>query len=162
MATFTDKQNRQWRVELDAPTIEEILQKHQVNLVNLEADPLIKLRNDPMTLVSVVYMICQEQIETLGLTPRDFAKSLPTPPDPILDAVRDSIIGFFPTGRASHVQEVLAKYDEMNGKTDELTIAKMTQILKDPKTSQRLSSRLDKEMEKVFNEMFPLHSEPGT
>ena len=162
MATFTDKNNQEWRVELDAPLVEEVKAKHQVELTNLENDPLIKLRNDPMILVAVIYVLCQEQIEASNLSPNEFAKRLPSPPDPMLEAVAEAIVNFFPSGRHSHVREVLTKFGEMGETADKLATAKMTAILNDPNTKKRLERRADTEFEKAMEEMFPLGSAPGT
>lgn len=164
MASFKGRGEKpiEWRVELDAPTIEEIEEKHSINLVNLEADPLIKLRNDPMKLVAVIYLICQEQIEKQGLDSKQFARQLPSPPDPMLDAVREAIIGFFPSGRASHVREVLTGYDEMGTKTDELMLAKMKKVLSDPETIERLRTMGEEECDRAIDDLFQMNSAHGT
>ena len=161
MSTLKDKKGREWRIELDAPLIEEVQEKHGINLVNLDGDPMIKLRNDPMKLVPVLYLICQQQIKELGLNPSEFGGSLPHV-DYQLAAVREAIVSFFPSGRASHVAEVLTKYEEMNAKTDELAIAKMRKVMNDPKTMERLQGKANTEFDRAMREMFPLSSELGT
>ena len=143
MATFKGRTGTEWRIELDAPTIEEIKQDHGVNLVNLEKDPLGSLRSDPMLLATVISALCREQREAMDLTPVQFGKQLPNPPDEMLDALRDAVIGFFPSGRASHVREVLMKFDQMSDKTDQITTAKMQQVMDDPKVMQTLSTKAD-------------------
>ena len=72
MAIFKDNQNREWKVELDAPLVEEVSELHQIQLTNLENDPLLKMRNDPLVAVAVLYVLCREQIEERGLSPKDF------------------------------------------------------------------------------------------
>lgn len=161
MATFKDRTGRDWTVELDAPLIEEVISKHQINLASLEKDPLIQLRNDPMKLVAVIYVLCQDQIATANLEPMQFAKRLPSPPDPMIDAVREAIIGFFPTGRASHVREVLTRFDEMNEKTDELSVAKMKELLADPSVAKRLEEKATREIAAALDQAFPLSGIPG-
>jgi len=150
MASFKGRDGSEWRVELDAPTIEEIKADHGVNLVNLETDPLGPLRNDPMMLVTVISALCREQIDAKKLTPREFAKQLPSPPDAMLDAVRDAVISFFPSGRASHIREVLEKFGQMNEKTDQLTTAKMDQVLNNPKVMAALDTKADEAIEKAI------------
>lgn len=143
MPSFKDRKGNEWRVELDAPTIEEIRAEHGVDLVGLDKDPLGPLRNDPMKLVTVVAALCREQITAKGLSPVEFARLLPAPPDPMLDAVRDAVIGFFPSGRSSHIREVLTKFDQMAGKTDELAQLKMQQVMDDPRVMKELNTRAD-------------------
>jgi hypothetical protein len=144
MATFKGRTGTEWRVELDAPTIEEIKQDHGANLVNLDKDPLGSLRNDPMLLVTVISALCREQIDAKQMSPVQFAKQLPSPPDAMLDALRDAVVNFFPSGRASHVREVLSKFDQMSEKTDQLATAKMQQVMDDPKVMQTLDAEADR------------------
>ena len=150
MASFNDRQNREWSIILDGPTVEDVEAKHGVSLANLEKDPLQKLRSDPMKLAAVIYLLCQDQIEKLNLSPTDFGKSLPVPPDPMLTAVEEAIVNFFPSGRASHVREVLTSYSQMGSKTDELIVAKMEKILTDKTVMDRLSDQADVEIERAL------------
>ena len=115
-----------------------------------------------MILVAILYLICEDEIAERGLSPEEFAKSLPSPPDPMLEAVADAIVNFYPTGRHSHVREVLTKFQEMSEVTDSIARTKMGQILADPNTAKRLNNRADKEFDRVMEEMFPLNSVAGT
>ena len=153
MATFKGRNGIEWRVELDAPTIEEIKAEHGVNLVNLENDPLGPLRHDPMLLVTVISALCREQIDAKSLSPKEFAKQLPAPPDPMLDALRDAVISFFPSGRSSHVQEVLEKFGQMSEKTDQLITAKMDQVLQNPKVIATLGTKADEAINKAIESL---------
>lgn len=152
MGTFKDRNETEWKVELDALLIEEVRRKHNLDLVNLEKDPLLTLRNDPMTLVAVVYILCDEQIQAKQLKPEEFAKRLPHV-DQLLAAVKDAVVDFFPSGRASHVREVLTKFEQMNDKTDEIAREKMQQILQDQKTMQTLNNYADAEIEKALADL---------
>lgn len=152
MGTFRDKTGADWKVDLDALLIEEVREKHNLDLANLEKDPLLTLRNDPMTLVAVVYILCEDQVKERNLDPKSFAKQLPHV-DQMLGAIKDAIVDFFPTGRASHVREVLTKFEEMNAKTDEIALAKMLQILQDKRTTETLSSKADEEIQKALDNL---------
>jgi len=153
MAGFTDRKGNQWRVELDAPTISEIRDEHGVNLVGFEADPLGPLRNDPMKLVTVIAAICQQQISEKALSPIEFARLLPSPPDSMLEAVRDAVIGFFPSGQASHRLEVLAKFEQMASKTNDLATVKMQQILDDPEVMKTLDDKANRVIKQAIQKM---------
>lgn len=162
MATFKDKTGVEWQVSLDAPIVEEVKEKHGIELTNLDRDPLLKLRNDPMVLVAVVYLICQYQIEERGISAKDFGRSLPSPPDEMMEAVKESIVNFSHSGRASHIREALTKYEEMSQKTDELAMAKMSQVMENPDTMKALDRKIDQDIKKAVAEMFRDDSEPGT
>ena len=153
MSSFKDKTGQEWTVSLDPVIADEIKQKHQIEIVNLEKDPMLKLRVDPMNLVAVMYLICQEQIQARSLTPEKFAKLLPFPPDSMLTAIEEAIVNFFPTGRHSHVQEVLASYANMGQKTDALTTAKMRSVMDNPQTMKLLSAKADREIETAIKNL---------
>lgn len=159
MPVFTDKSGHEWRVDLDPVIADEIKQDHGIQIANLELDPMQKLRNDTGILCSVMLVICRDQIESLSLTREQFLKRLPFPPDSMLSAIEESIVCFFPTGRHSHAQEVLASFAHMASKTDALTIAKMQGLTNNPQTMQMLSDRADREIEKAVREMSVI---PGT
>lgn len=150
MASFQDKKNQAWQVNLDPLIADEIRQDHGIEIVNLNQDPMVKLRSDPMTLVSVMLVICREEREARNLTREQFLKLLPFPSDQMLTAVEEAIVSFFPTGRASHVREVLASYAGMGVKTDELTTAKMQAVMADPRTMAAINQKADQEIEKAM------------
>ena len=158
MPSFKDKTEREWNVQLDAPLVEEVEEKHGILLTNLENDPLVMLRNDPMKLVAVIYILCQEKIEELGLTPKQFAKQLPSPSDPMLHAIRDAIVDFFPAGHASSVREVLTELENVEAKTTEVLIREMKENSFTPEIAQRLTTKAKNLRKKLLEENFPLDS----
>jgi len=143
MATFKDRKGREWLLQLDAPTVEEIRDEHGVNLVDLSSDPLLPLRNDPLLLVTVVAVICREQREERKLSRPEFGKALPSPPDVMLNALREAVIGFFPSGRASHLREVFAKFDRMAETTEAISLQKMEAALTDNRVLKMLNDKAD-------------------
>ena len=169
MAILTDRKERNWTIELDALLVEDVEKKWKVKLTSLENDPLRFLRDDPMCLVGVVSILCDDQIAKLDCTPEDcnddpyieFGKNLPSA-DNMLEAIADAIVNFFPSGRHSHVREVLTEFAKMSETTDALALLKMQEILKDPNTPKRLDAKADKEMQKKIDEMFPLAEKLGT
>lgn len=160
MAQFTDKKSQVWKVDLDPVIADEIKQDHGIELTNLASDPLLKLRSDPSILYSVILVICREQMAERNLTREQFLKLIPMPPDSILTGIEESIVNFFPTGRHSHVREVLASFANMASKTDELTTVKMKAAIADPATMKLVSDQADREIAKVMKALSD--SPPGT
>ena len=160
MPQFTDKKNQAWAVNLDPVIADEIKSDHGIEIVNLKQDPMLQLRSDPAVLWAVMLVICRDQMQERNLTREQFLKLLPIPPDAMLAAVEESIVCFFPTGRASHVREVLASYASMGSKTDELTTAKMRTVMEDPRTMRAIDAKADQEIEKAMQSL--INSPPGT
>jgi len=153
MASFKDRKGSVWSVELDAPTIEEIRADHGLNLASLETDPLLRLRNEPLVLIACASVICRDEMKERSLTEMEFMKLLPRPPDDVLNAIRDAVIGFFPSGRASHVREVLAKFDQMATKTDEIAESKIAQLMTDPKVMAAIDQKADQVIDQAVAAM---------
>jgi hypothetical protein len=74
----------------------------------------------------------------------------------MLDAVREAIIGFFPTGRASHVREVLAQMEEMAMKTDEIAAQKLAIVISDPQIIAKLRSQCDQMFNQEIERIMPV------
>jgi len=153
MATFKDKTGQDWTISLDPVIADEIKQDHGIELTNLANDPLLKLRTEPAVLYAVILVICREQMQERNLTREQFLKRLPMPPDSILTGIEESITSFFPTGRHSHVREVLASYANMGQKTDALTTAKMRSVMDNPQTMKLLSDKADREIETAIKNL---------
>lgn len=143
MAKFKDKTGREWLVELDVLKVEEIEQDHGIKLTDLERDPLLSLRNDPGILAAVILVICRDQREAEGLSREQFIRLMPQPPDPMLDAITEGIVNFFPSGRASHVREVLARMEQMAMMTDEIAANKLAVVISDPAVIAKLKAKGD-------------------
>lgn len=155
MAKFKDKTGHDWSVELDVLKIEEVQDDHGIRLTDLERDPLLKIRTDPAVIYSVMLVLCRDERERLGLSREDFLKRMPVPQDAMLEALSEAIINFFPSGRHSHVREVLAMMDVMSLKSDEIATSKMSMIMRHPLATEMM----EREAEIVFNEAIQKISE---
>lgn len=153
MAKFLDKTGQEWSVDLDVLKIEEIQEDHGIRLTDLERDPLLKVRTDPTVIYPVILVLCREQRESLGLTREDFLRRMPVPPDAMIEAISEAIINFFPSGRHSHVREVLTRMDEMSMKSDEIAASKLSMIVSDPQVISKLKAKADR----LFDEEMRKH-----
>jgi hypothetical protein len=160
--TFLDKKSRKWTLSLDPILVDDIAKEHGVNLVDLKKDPLITLRSDPMKLVCVVAMICDEARQEQQIDERDFGRAMPFPPDPMIEALQAAIVDFFPTGQASHVREVLAEMETMAQTTDRLMLEQVRQVTTSPSLATSLSSRAKSELERLVAEICNPTSAPLT
>lgn len=160
MPEFKDRTQQVWQVNLDPVIADEIKQDHGIDITDLNHDPLLQLRSNPAVLWASMLVICRDQWQAKGMERADFLKLLPQPPDPMLKAIEEAIVNFFPTGRHSHVREVLTSYADMASKTDELTTAKMRTVLADPRTMKAIDLRADQEISKALQSL--TDSQPGT
>lgn len=78
MAKFIDAQDKEWRVQIDVPTI-KLLREHDLDVLGLFDDGfkgLEQLLADPVRLVDTLSLVCQDQIRETGLDEVGFAKAL--------------------------------------------------------------------------------------
>ncbi len=154
MASFEDESGNEWRVRLDAISLDEIKDDHGIDLVDLEHDPLRRVINDGRILAAVMLVICRDERETKGITREQFVKAIPQPPDVAIEALREALISFFPSGQNSQRREVLAKFDEMAVKTSEMANLKMKRVMDDPTLMKKLEAKADRtvdaEIEKLL------------
>jgi len=162
VSKFKDKTGKEWTIILDPILVEEVNEDHAIELTKLESDPLTKLRNDTMMLVAVVCVLCRDEREEMQMSRKDFVKGLKFPPDEMLAAVGESIIDFFPSGRASHVREVLTAGEEMAAVTDQIASAEMLSTIQNPETKTRLSSLAKCEIDRAIAELMKSTSRPAT
>jgi len=131
MTKITDKKGREWAVEIDVVTVGRVRKALDINLLELvvPGSDLPQRLSDPVTLVDVLYVLCQEQAEKHGVGDVDFGRSLS--PDAIENAgvaLLEGVVNFSPSGTRPAMQKVLEKAKRI-GATQE---KKVQQIVESP------------------------------
>lgn len=153
MSSYKDEAGNEWRVRLDAISLDEIKADHGIDLVDLEHDPLRRIINDGRILAAILLVICRDDREAKGITREQFVKAIPQPPDVAIEALREALISFFPSGQTSHRREVLAKFDEMAVKTSEMANLKMKRVMDDPKLMAKLEAKADRVVDEELGKL---------
>jgi hypothetical protein len=94
MEKFRDKLKREWEVDIDAGMIDVINARLKIDL--LDSDSVMKMvYGGRGELVSVMWNICEDQIEKLKLDPVGFAKGFNGPTiEAAIKALLDELINF--------------------------------------------------------------------
>lgn len=74
MAVFTDQNEREWRIELDAFAIGNVREACSIDLAN--PAQLATLADDPVRLVKVLWELCREHAESRNIAARSFGAAL--------------------------------------------------------------------------------------
>ena len=143
MAAYKDESGNEWRVRLDAISLDEIKADHGIDLVDLEHDPLRRVINDGRILAAILLVICRDDREAKGVTHEQFVRAIPQPPDVAIEALREALISFFPSGQSSHRREDLARLDRMAAITREMGARKAEQVMADPSVMKKLEAKAD-------------------
>lgn len=107
MARFVDKAGTEWKIVLDVGLIQEVKDELGINLsVNGKDSSWINaVLNDHSVLVNILYILCQDQIKELGLSPRDFGRRFT---EEVLDKAGDALLETVPSfGRRSRIGQTL-------------------------------------------------------
>ncbi len=109
MRRFTDTKGRTWDIELNVRQMKRVRDILGVDLVNIistgkdgavATDTLDRVANDPILLVDILWVLCEGQAKSAGVTDEDFGSSLAG--ESIAEATRaflDELVDFFPGAR---------------------------------------------------------------
>ena len=75
MAVFIDNQKREWNLYIDIPIARKIRTVLDVDILDIQ-EGLTAVSEDPILLCDVLYMLCQEQAESLGVSDEQFGQAL--------------------------------------------------------------------------------------
>lgn len=113
MGRFVDGKGTEWTVSLDVGVLQEVKDETGVDLSVITKDTswITAIFADPGKLVSILHVLCRDQIKELGLSPRDFARRFT---GDVLEPAGDALVGaladFFPRSRiAQALRENLPK-----------------------------------------------------
>jgi hypothetical protein len=104
MHSFKDNSERTWEVTIHVAAVKRIRALLGIDLYRLVDDgfqSLAALVSDPVRLADVLYCLCKEQADQLGVSDEDFGRGLAG--DAITeaaDAFVEELIDFFPDARA--------------------------------------------------------------
>lgn len=149
---FIDSKGRKWDATVDVPTVKEIRNHLQIDLLDLlngRPDALQKLIEDPITLVDALYLVCREQCREKNIDDVEFGRGLVGEGiDNAVDAFLVGLAYFFPKGRRVVVLGVIQK---MNESLDRIT-AKALAALQDPRLTAAIDREADQAIETFLSE----------
>lgn len=92
MPSFKDLQGQEWKVvitTLELERVNELVEFDLLNLLDNQMEGLAELYDKPLTLVQVLYAICEESIEDRGLSKKDFFRRFA---GDVVDAAADAVV----------------------------------------------------------------------
>lgn len=105
--SFTDNQNRQWPVEVNVTAVKRLRDRLGVDLLDLGGDGdapehrlLIRLIADPVLLVDVLFVVCEDAAIERGVGDEDFGRAMAGDAiDAATRALLEEIADFTPSPR---------------------------------------------------------------
>lgn len=114
MKTFRDNAGRTWVVSINVSAVKKVRGLAGIDIYGLVNDSfqgLAKLLNDPIDLVDVLYVLCKDEADKLGVSDEDFGRAMGGDSlEHAADAFVNELADFFPDPRLrAGLKKVFAK-----------------------------------------------------
>jgi len=148
MRRFTDTKGRAWELDLNVRQMKRVRDILGIDLVNIistgkdgavATDTLDRVANDPILLVDILWVLCEGQAKSAGVTDEDFGSSLAG--ESIAEATRaflDELVDFFPGAR----RLILKKAVGLARKYEMESAAAVAEALESPEFEERMKTLL--------------------
>jgi hypothetical protein len=148
MKAFTDAKGRAWEIELNIRQMKRVRDILGVDLVNViqtnkdgsvATDTIDRVANDPIILVDILWVLCEEQARAAGVTDADFGSSVAG--DSISEATRaflDELVDFFPGARRLFLKKAVDLARKYTAETKDV----LAKALEDPELTRRVEESM--------------------
>ena len=148
MKTFTDNKGRVWEVSLNIRQMKRVRDVLGVDLVNVisatkdggvSTDTLERVANDPILLVDILWVLCENQAKETNVTDEDFGSSLAG--ESVEEATRaflDELVDFFPGARRLYLRKAV----DLARKYERESAEVLEKVLESPEFEERLKTSL--------------------
>ena len=135
MATFKDKNDREWVIEFDGPSLEKIKKEYNLDLAAVDGSGVVTAANDGPLLANVCWILCQSQAKTVGVTTEMFGKAMYKGEvfEGAGDALRQALTDFTPPKKRAALTAVFEQQDLL----DKAVLEEMMEKVTDPETKRR-------------------------
>jgi len=125
--TFTDMAGRDWRLVMSIADLRAVRDRLGVDLNRLDSESLLtRLYTDPVFLCDVLYVLCAQQAEVVGVSDEEFGRALGGDAlEAATGALLDALVNFFPSGKRTTLRRILNTMDRI----DEMGQEKATEML---------------------------------
>lgn len=143
MSSFKDTTGRQWLVDITINEVRRVKSLAKLDLLDLEnGRSLQALANDPVLLVDVLYILCQDQAQREGLTDEQFGRIFRGDViESATEALFEALVNFFPPQRQTLLRKVMEMAKAMGQKE--------RQMVETYLESPLIQQAFDKELEKL-------------
>jgi hypothetical protein len=150
MHSFKDAVDRNWQVPVNVASVKRVKEALGVDLLqctDAKANVLERLANDPVLLVDVLFILCQDQAATKEVTDVQFGESLwGEALDRATDAFLEALTDFFPRARRGVLKQLLTKFRDLETKAATAATDRLKGNLGDRLLAKELA-KIDREIE---------------
>jgi len=142
MPVFKDANKREWIVKLDAPKIQSVRSRCNVNLTDFEGNAYGQMSDDPCLLVNVLWVLCENDAKEVTQT--QFGEALVgNAIDDATAALLEAIKDFFPERK----RDLLTAIAAQNQKFEEAGFLKAMAAINDPELERQVLEAMDQRVQ---------------
>ena len=143
MKTFTDNGGHTWTVAINVDAIKRVRSLLEIDLLEAVEGKLIeRLRDDPILLCDVIYVLCKPEADAANISDEQFGQAMAGDAiDAATVALMEELVGFFRKGRRELLAKALDRLNEVEAKAIDLA----SQRLDDPEVEKRILAALQEE-----------------
>lgn len=156
MSRFADKNGTDWIVEITVTTVAQCRSELEVDLLDTESTKespslLVRLYQDPVVLVNVLYIVCRQQAEERSVSDAAFGRLFDGPSvERATDAIMEALVNFTPNPRQRaraqrELNQIRAGMDRMQDVADKVATEEAVEI-RINKELRLFEERLQKEL----------------
>ena len=130
MQTFVDNSNRAWTVAVTVTGVKRVRAALGIDIPSLienGSEGLGKLLGDPVAIIDVIYVLCRDQAEKLGITDEQFGEAMAG--DAIQGACNAFLEAFADFFQEPRVRAGIRKMLVLSRKVTDLAMSEMTKTL---------------------------------
>ncbi len=148
-----------WELEVTVGVVKRVRAVLEIDLAKLDETLYMRLSEDPVLLVDLLWVLCEKQAQERNITDEQFGgglagDSIEAATTALLEAVAD----FFPGPRRSLFKKVISKTATIEQTASKLAIAK----LEDPRLQEAIETRLNEDFEAALKQLSSATSSPGS
>ena len=143
MKTFNDNAGRTWTIAINVDAIKRVRATLDIDLLQVvEGKLLERLRDDPILLCDVIYVVCKPEADASGITDEQFGQAMAGDAiDHATTALLEDLVGFFRKGRRELLAKALTRLSEVETRAIDLAC----QRLDDPAIEQQILTAMQTE-----------------
>lgn len=142
MQVFKDQNGRQWSVAITLGSARRLKANGFDLQAAIDGKLLERLYSDVFSLGAFLWVLCEEQAKTAGISEEQFAEGFAGDAINVAtDAVIEEIISFFPSARRNAIQKAWQKMQAIEGRTLALALEKIGAIDPDQMAAQLLDGK---------------------
>jgi len=154
MAKFRDAEGRDWPLFLTTDLIKEVRRLHDINLADLDGQMYTRLADDPVPLVAILWILCEEDAKRREVTPKEFGKALVGDAiESAVDALVEAITDFFPTRRRSLLRAAHAKTKTARENAYDLAMSRLNDPTMEARFNEAMAARMDADIQEALTRL---------